>query len=736
MTRLFFARLAIYFCAVSIPVIHPAIVVPYDFSSWWLFFFLIPGEMCIAYFISPPKIRRKTGIIIAVLFLIFTSIIGTGISSRFFIYLLAGAGAYIFTLLVTRGREYSRPVIFLEQILIAVIYFRILGFSRSSEVTAVENAGYSQLILILIIISFLIHGIVLYRAGFPKEKERRRIAEYGIFSAVIIPLALVLAFALPYDFVDHSVVLNNLYPDKEPETIYPLDESKGWEDRNGGPGKNQRGADGNGDEAGENGQGVLQGVPADQWGSSPGRQGETGSSGSGGKQYAVMLVISETDPVYSAETYFSSFDPLLGFTPEGEETLNSLAFLRLLETWRNPELAYDHLRADAEILYLSTLEERTAAYQPFRVEPTVLKPEVFPFEYFSRTISRISVSSPREWKKVKIEDLLYYEGLDKYLSIDLPEETLQIFQNHLNRAVETGEGYFETIDAILKYFSGYQYELGFNDDVSVENMKQFLTISKSGDCTEFSNTAAILGRLAGVPSRVVTGYLASRDLQAPAHRQGVLQLQAMIPELQNYPPENIFLVTTAHHHSWVQYYIPKYGWVDFESTMYAIPPPPGFDPNSSDVVIPIIRDNRQFINSYTFPWRFILKVLIAAAAGVFVVLYGYRYGKLWYLRRICSSYSPRAVRAVYRLLLMKMGSRGFILKESHQTALEYAEIHPEIRDFAGIYTRLRYREHISREEAGVLWPALLKEYTRAMEALKSRENYPLVRIFSLRGLRY
>ena len=108
--------------------------------------------------------------------------------------------------------------------------------------------------------------------------------------------------------------------------------------------------------------------------------------------------------------------------------------------------------------------------------------------------------------------------------------------------------YVGKILAILMSFGDYQYNVSDNDDFSIARLKDFLLDTKDGDCVEFSNTAAMLGRLAGIPSRVVTGYLAADSLQTMAHLRGLAALRSKIKVLQEFPFEDIYLVTDAHSH--------------------------------------------------------------------------------------------------------------------------------------------------------------------------------------------
>jgi hypothetical protein len=57
---LFFSRLTLYLITFSLPILHPAIVVPYDRVGLIFSFLLIPAEMLIAFFLCPPRFRIRT----------------------------------------------------------------------------------------------------------------------------------------------------------------------------------------------------------------------------------------------------------------------------------------------------------------------------------------------------------------------------------------------------------------------------------------------------------------------------------------------------------------------------------------------------------------------------------------------------------------------------------------------------------------------------------------------------
>ncbi len=298
-------------------------------------------------------------------------------------------------------------------------------------------------------------------------------------------------------------------------------------------------------------------------------------------------------------------------------------------------------------------------------------------------------------------------------------------------------GYYARIEKILRSFSTYQYELGFNDNVQVAKMENFLVRTRRGDCTEFSNSTAILFRLAGIPARVVTGYLASKQLQTPVHLQGTFMLRQAVKPLQQYPLNQLVLVTTAHRHSWVQLYLPGYGWVDFEPTAYALPPLPGNDLNALDVVIPLIQGEDLTERRPQIPWKTVLLVVFSLAAGTLLLLYLYRYAREIYLSAVSQGQSPKALRALLTLLLMKLSTNGYDLKPPAQTPLEYAARYPGLHPFTLLYTRLRFRERFTPEERALHWQQLRERYQQILDQTRAKGlKNGLKRLFSLKGLYY
>lgn len=76
------------------------------------------------------------------------------------------------------------------------------------------------------------------------------------------------------------------------------------------------------------------------------------------------------------------------------------------------------------------------------------------------------------------------------------------------------------------------------------NVVDWLLQKRSGYCTYYASAMAVMGRLLGIPTRMVNGF-----------SQG------------NYDPvRKVWVVTGSDAHSWVQAYFPTIGWVSFDPT--------------------------------------------------------------------------------------------------------------------------------------------------------------------------
>jgi transglutaminase-like putative cysteine protease len=116
----------------------------------------------------------------------------------------------------------------------------------------------------------------------------------------------------------------------------------------------------------------------------------------------------------------------------------------------------------------------------------------------------------------------------------------------LRDGAETQE---DVVQAVLRYLDdGFAYTE--TPQPTASNLEGFLFDARAGYCQQFSGAMALLLRMAGVPSRVVTGFTPG-SLDTKSREYVVRDLDA---------------------HSWVEVWYRGIGWVTFDPTPAAAPP--------------------------------------------------------------------------------------------------------------------------------------------------------------------
>jgi len=163
-------------------------------------------------------------------------------------------------------------------------------------------------------------------------------------------------------------------------------------------------------------------------------------------------------------------------------------------------------------------------------------------------VSQYSVSS---WVANPTVDQLNRAGTDypaeirqSYLQLppNLPQRVAQLAQTLAPDSFTP----YERALAVQEYLrSTYTYRRDVPaPPVGEDAVDYFLYESKEGFCSHFASAMAVLLRTAGVPARVVSGYVAS----------------------QYDPQQQAYGVPASAAHAWVEIYFPSYGWVEFEPT--------------------------------------------------------------------------------------------------------------------------------------------------------------------------
>jgi hypothetical protein len=132
---------------------------------------------------------------------------------------------------------------------------------------------------------------------------------------------------------------------------------------------------------------------------------------------------------------------------------------------------------------------------------------------------------------------------DRYLALpdQVPDRVLALARD-LTATEPTPYDRALTIESYLRTFS-YTLDVP-SPPFSRDAADYFLFDLQRGHCDYYATTMAVLARAAGLPARLVVGYVGG-----------------------TYDADNVrYLVTEADAHAWVEIYFPEYGWVEFEPT--------------------------------------------------------------------------------------------------------------------------------------------------------------------------
>jgi len=771
---LFILRLFFYFSVLILIFIHPGISVSFDRIGVLQWFVIIPIEAFIAFLPegkpfsgSSANILRNRFLIAGVaLFLL--SIAAGGFGAAALAPFFAGLISFSLTFLLFHYPRWAKPAV-IEPFFMAWVCLRLLSLSRSGEDIAGQSMALTQFILVWTAAVFLFHSVVIYFCLYPNGSKGAGKEGTVFFFSSLAVLVMVLV-VLPPDFVRNTII-KNLISERVPEKFKEESERgipREADSRREGRRTIPRDKNGN--------QPELRGISEYEWKNVTGRSRNGKGGSKDNRQYMVMIVASDNEPVYMGDVFRGKLDPAEGFLLSQEEPINRIANQRFFVTWFNNEPEIDIGRRKQEVFALSVLPQKYLPWRPVSIDPTILSEDSGPLRYIHQVVSNTHSGDPIKLVNTPSRSFSNFEkaSLDHYLELPLDKNDMEIFSRWLYSALENWREnrediikndryfweifseraenlepvneYLEKIIAILFNFSEYQYDLNDGDDYSIAALKEFLLDTKEGDCVEFSNTLAILGRLAGIPSRIVTGYLVSENLQTKAHLKGIASLREKIPFLQQFPFNNLYMVTNRHAHSWTQFYIPDYGWLDFEATQFAIPPLGAGDVNTWDVVVPVLDQNKVFSNVRKFPWRAVLKAAGIMAAFALVCAYILRYGREALLFFNARKGGRKGARSLYLLLLARLAADGKPVKPASKTAFEYAELfpakagvkeNPHFREFASLYSELRWREFADNAEAEKRFLFLKDEYANIIKTTRRPGlSKSVIRIFSLRGLAY
>jgi transglutaminase-like putative cysteine protease len=166
------------------------------------------------------------------------------------------------------------------------------------------------------------------------------------------------------------------------------------------------------------------------------------------------------------------------------------------------------------------------------------------YEFFSEV--------PRRPRSKRIEEAIPDDIREKYLQ--LPPRMDPKIATLANEITAQYPSILEKASAVEAHLKrNYRYTLELTWDPGEQPISTFLFSAKAGHCEYFASSMAILLRAAGVPTRLVNGFLAG----------------------EYNPVGGDYIVRQSDAHSWVEVYVPGAGWLEFDPT----PPDPNERPN-------------------------------------------------------------------------------------------------------------------------------------------------------------
>lgn len=224
-------------------------------------------------------------------------------------------------------------------------------------------------------------------------------------------------------------------------------------------------------------------------------------------------------------------------------------------TWRAPPLSYSRPSYDTfydPVLYTVTVEPHGKAWLFALDLPGLLPPRAVTTSDFQLISSR-PVTTRTRYDMASFLDYSYgvdepKEALDRALQLPVGFNPRTIA---LAQALRRRHGSDRAVmDAVFQMFNreGFSYTLS-PPLLGPHSIDEFLFDTRSGFCEHYSSAFAVVMRAAGIPARVVTGYLGGEPN----------------------PIGNYLIVRQADAHAWAEVWLPKDGWVRVDPTAAVSP---------------------------------------------------------------------------------------------------------------------------------------------------------------------
>lgn len=165
------------------------------------------------------------------------------------------------------------------------------------------------------------------------------------------------------------------------------------------------------------------------------------------------------------------------------------------------------------------------------------------YDYPTFPVDKMRKTSGRDYQDAELEK--QYTQLPEKLPDRIRQLALEITEHKDNR--------YDQVKAIESYFgnNGFVYQ---TDNVPIprkdqDYVDQFLFESNVGYCDNYSTAMVVMVRSLGIPARWVKGFTSGEKVDSAGSNE-----------------YDVYEVTNANAHSWVEVFFPNVGWVPFEPT--------------------------------------------------------------------------------------------------------------------------------------------------------------------------
>ncbi|RDW20179.1 hypothetical protein CWR48_05595 [Oceanobacillus arenosus] len=309
---------------------------------------------------------------------------------------------------------------------------------------------------------------------------------------------------------------------------------------------------------------------------------------------------------------------------------------------------------------------------------------------------------------------------------ELPERIVALAEE----ITATHDNRYDKVKAVENYFSSNDFVYQTTDvpvpSQDQDYVDQFLFDSKVGYCDNYSTSMVVLLRTLDIPARWVKGFASGEIVERGADGY------------------NLYEITNANAHSWVEVYFPEVGWVPFEPTQGfanatdfhtdtegnreavendAITPKPESEKPEEQMEEPVAPEKENAADSNTGTWLFTINWwYVAIGLVVFVVVLFIIYKTRFRLQmhlislKFTNKQDARTFQEAYHFLIKILSGRGYEI-EPDQTLREFAKrvdalySTDEMGQITSNYERMLYKNEINDVEfqkLTKLWKNLIK----------------------------